>query len=54
MSRALIVEIHADIRRLIGMTLDFAGHTGEIDAADCKPFSPLELIRTLEDLGVAA
>lgn len=110
MSRILIVEDHADMRRLIRMTLDFAGHQGEIEeaadsqdglapcqgvkgdpltcgaavvmltargsavdrltrgnaidrvaAADAgasaclgKPFSPLELIRTLEGLGVAA
>ena len=125
MSRILIVEDHADIRRLIRMTLEFAGHEGEIvEACDgaaglalacsfkpdvvltdvmmpggpngvelcralkadprtqgaavvvitargqavdrraaleagagaylVKPFSPLELIQTLEDLGVAA
>jgi two-component system, OmpR family, phosphate regulon response regulator PhoB len=125
MSRILIVDDHADIRRLIRMTLEFAGYRGEVEeaadgaaglllarsfcpdlvltdlmmpgspdglglcrelkadpvtrgaavvmitarasAADrlagidagaraylVKPFSPLELIRTLEDLGVAA
>jgi DNA-binding response OmpR family regulator len=125
MSRILIVEDHADIRRLIRMTLDFAGHEGEIEEASdgeaglrlarsfrpdvvltdlmmpgsldglalcrelkadpltrgaavvmitarggavdrlagidagaraylVKPFSPLELIKALEDLGVAA
>ena len=125
MSRILIVEDHADIRRLIRMTLEFAGYEGEIaEAADgiaglelarsflpdvvltdlmmpggpdgldlcralradprtcnaaivmitargqtvdrvagldagagaylVKPFSPLELIQTLEDLGLAA
>ncbi len=47
MSRILIVEDHADIRRLIRMTLEFAGHVGEIVEA-CDGAAALALARTFK------
>ena len=61
MKKILIVDDHADIRRLIRMTLEFedydvreAGLQAGADTYLVKPFSPLQLISCIAELWAAA